>query len=77
MKKLLITGGTTFVSKYAAAYFTERNYEVCVLNRNTRPQVEGVRLIEGDRHCLGDTLKGSHFPSGRPISSGENTALIK
>ena len=41
MKKVLITGGTTFVSKYAALYFKEHNYDVYVLNRNTKPQVEG------------------------------------
>ena len=50
MKKVLITGGTTFVSKYAAKYFKEHNYDVYVLNRNTKPQVEGVTLIEGNRH---------------------------
>ena len=56
MKKILITGGTTFVSKYAAQYFSEHNYEVYVLNRNTKPQIQGVTLIEGDRHELGDAL---------------------
>lgn len=61
MKKILITGGTTFVSKYAAQYFSEHNYEVYVLNRNTKPQIPGVTLIEGDRHELGDQLKGMHF----------------
>lgn len=61
MKKILITGGTAFVSRYAAAYFAERDYEVYVLNRNTKPQVKGVRLLERDRHCLGDTLKKFHF----------------
>lgn len=61
MKKILITGGTTFVSKYAATYFAKRDYEVYVLNRNTKPQVQGVRLIEGDRHCLGDALKEISF----------------
>ncbi len=61
MKKLLITGGTAFVSQYAAAYFVERGYDVYVLNRNRRPQVEGVTLIRGDRHCLGDALKHTRF----------------
>ena len=32
-------------------------YEVYVLNRNTKPQVQGVNLIEGDRHNLGGILK--------------------
>ena len=61
MKKILITGGTTFVSKYAAKYFLEREYEVYVLNRNTRPQIQGVTLIEGDRHELGDKIRDIHF----------------
>ena len=56
MKKILITGGTKFVSKYAAQYFSEQHYEVYVLNRNTKPQIQGVTLIEGDRHELGDAL---------------------
>ncbi len=69
MKKILITGGTTFVSKYAAAYFAERDYEVYVLNRNTKPQVKGVHLIEGDRHCLGNALKEIHFNTVVDITS--------
>ena len=48
MKKLLVTGGTTFVSKYIDEYFVNAGYEVYVLNRNTKPQVCGVKLIEGD-----------------------------
>ena len=61
MKKVLITGGTTFVSKYAAHYFKEHHYDVYVLNRNTKPQAEGVTLIEGNRHKLGEKLKDIHF----------------
>ena len=38
MKKILVTGGTTFVSKYTAEYFVNRNYEVYVLNRNSKPR---------------------------------------
>mgnify|MGYP004664107619 FL=1 len=57
MRKILITGGTTFVSKYAAEYFVKAGYDVYVLNRNSKPQVEGVNLIEGDRHKLGSVLK--------------------
>ena len=60
MKKMLITGGTVFVSRYLAKFFRE-TYDVYVLNRNTRPQSEGVTLIEGDRHALGDKLKKYHF----------------
>lgn len=61
MKQILITGGTTFVSRYAAQYFSEHNYEVYVLNRNTKSQIQGVTLIEGDRHKLGNRLKDIHF----------------
>ncbi len=60
-KKILVTGGTTFVSRYAAQYFSEHAYDVYVLNRNTKPQVKGVTLLEGDRHDLGDKLKRIHF----------------
>mgnify|MGYP004506992339 FL=1 len=38
MRKILITGGTTFVSKYAAEYFVKAGYDVYVLNRNSKPQ---------------------------------------
>ena len=41
MYKILVTGGTTFVSKYAADFFQNRGYEVYVLNRNTKPQESG------------------------------------
>lgn len=61
MKKILVTGGTTFVSKYVAEYFVNAGYEVYVLNRNTKPQVQGVNLIEGDRHNLGGILKDMFF----------------
>lgn len=61
MKKLLVTGGTVFISRYAAEYFVRRGWEVHVLNRGSRAQSEGVRLIRADRHDLGDVLKGMHF----------------
>ena len=61
MRKILITGGTTFVSKYAAEYFLKAGYDVYVLNRNSKPQVEGVKLIAGDRHNLGSVLKDTYF----------------
>ena len=61
MKKVLITGGTVFVSRYTAEYYVEKGYDVFVLNRNHRPQSEGVTLIEADRKNLGDILKKHHF----------------
>lgn len=61
MKKLLITGGTVFVSKFTANYFANKNYEVYVLNRNTKEQLDNVHLICADRNALGDVLKPYHF----------------
>lgn len=59
--RLLITGGTTFVSKYAASYFVEQGHDVYVLNRNSKRQVDGVTLIEADRHKLGDKIRNIRF----------------
>lgn len=56
MSRILVTGGTVFVSKYVANYF-KKNNDVYVLNRNTRRQPDGVTLIEADRHDLKDVLK--------------------
>lgn len=61
MKKILITGGTVFVSQYVASYFVKKGEDVYVLNRNHYPQVEGVTLIEEDRHCLNNRLKKYDF----------------
>lgn len=61
MKRILVTGGTTFVSKYVAKYFLEHGYEVYVLNRNTKPQIKGIKLIEADRHDIGNELKDIYF----------------
>lgn len=59
--KILVTGGTVFVSRYTAEYFVQKGHEVYVLNRNSRPQSEGVHLIESDRHNLGNKLKNIRF----------------
>lgn len=61
MKTMLITGGTVFVSRFAAKYYISQGYEVYVINRNTKPQVTGVHLIECDRHNIGDLLKKIYF----------------
>ena len=61
MKKMLITGGTVFVSRFIAEYYVAKGYEVYVLNRNTRQQSLGVKLIEADRHKLGSALHNFHF----------------
>lgn len=56
MKRLLVTGGTVFVSKYVAKYFESKNYEVYVLNRGTKQQINNVNLIREDRNNLNDCL---------------------
>lgn len=61
MKKVLVTGGTAFVSRYIAEYYVGKRYDVSVLNRNTKKQSDGVRLIEADRYHLGDRLRDLHF----------------
>ncbi|MEG0286437.1 MAG: NAD-dependent epimerase/dehydratase family protein [Vagococcus sp.] len=61
MKKILITGGTVFVSRTLAEYFVAKGEEVYVLNRNNKKQSEGVILIEGDRYNLGDILADYSF----------------
>ena len=76
MKKILITGGTTFVSKFAAEYFVSSGYDVYVLNRNSKPQVQGVKLIEGDRHRLNGIFKGTHFDVVIDITAYNATDII-
>ena len=61
MKKVLVTGGTVFVSRYIAEYYVAKGYEVYVLNRNTKEQSQGVKLIPADRHEIGDALKNVYF----------------
>ena len=45
--KILITGGTTFVSRYAAEYFVSAGHDLTVLNRGNRQQVRGVQVVHG------------------------------
>lgn len=61
MRKILVTGGTVFVSKYVAEYFAQKGEEVYVLNRNTKQQLKGVSLIQADRNDLKDKLKKYTF----------------
>ena len=56
MKRILVTGGTVFVSKYVAKYFESKKYEVYVLNRGSKQQVENVNLICENRNNLKDCL---------------------
>lgn len=69
MKTILVTGGTVFVSRYAAVYFAQQGYRVYALNRGTRPQPSGVTLIQADRHALGNALRGLHFDAVLDITA--------
>lgn len=59
--KILVTGGTVFVSRAMAEYFVAAGHEVCVLNRGSRVQSGGVRHLCHDRHEPGLDLCGEHF----------------
>ena len=61
MKKILVTGGTVFVSRFVAEYYVAKGDEVYVLNRNNKPQSVGVNLIQVDRNDLGECLRQYHF----------------
>lgn len=52
MRKILVTGGTVLVSRFVANYFAQKGNDVYVLNRNSKPQLPNVTLIEGDRNNL-------------------------
>ncbi len=59
--KILVTGGTVFVSKFIAEYFATWGNEVYVLNRNTKPQLPNVKLIQCDRKNINGKLNNLHF----------------
>ena len=65
MKNILVTGGTVFVSKFVAQYFSSKKfcdeYQVYVLNRNNHLQVENVILINSSRQNLGSKLEQFNF----------------
>lgn len=69
MKKILITGGTVFVSQSVAQYFVNKNYDVFVLNRGSKPQCDVVTLLKADRSNLGDILKDYHFDAVLDITA--------
>ena len=69
MRKILVTGGTVFVSRFVANYFAQRGDDVYVLNRNSKPQLPNVTLIESDRNALGDKLKGYEFDAVLDITA--------
>lgn len=78
MKKILVTGGTVFVSKYIAEYYVKSGNEVYVLNRNHHPQPKGTFLIEADRHSLGGRLKDYVFDAVLDVTSytGRDVELL-
>ena len=53
MKRMLVTGGTVFVSRFIAEYFLSAG--------NSREQSAGVKPIRADRHALGDVLRRFAF----------------
>lgn len=69
MRKILVTGGTVFVSRYIAEYYTrfipeyqvDEEAEVYVMNRGTRRQSEGVKLIKCDKNDIGSSLINYDF----------------
>lgn len=61
MSKILIMGGTIFVSKFIARYYIQKGEDVYVFNRDTHKQVDGVTLIKGDKNHIGDAFKKYNF----------------
>ncbi len=69
MRKILVTGGTNFVSRFTAEYFAALGDEVYVLNRGNRPQSQGVVHLKGDRNTLGNLLKEHRFDAVLDITA--------
>ncbi|BBF43636.1 DTDP-glucose 4,6-dehydratase [Lachnospiraceae bacterium KM106-2] len=67
--KLLVTGGTVFVSRFVAKYFMDLGHEVSVLNRNHHKQIKGVTVIEADRHSLQGCLCDRSFDAVLDITA--------
>lgn len=77
MRRILITGGTVFVSMYTARFFLNLGDEVYVLNRNSKKQLKGVNLIECDRDNINDELKGIHFNAVIDINAYNRNQIEK
>ena len=67
--KILITGGTTFVSKFTAEYFSAAGHDVYVMNRGSRPQIGGVHHICCDRAECDKVLSGLSFDAVLDITA--------
>ncbi len=74
--KILVTGGTVFVSKFITTYFAQKGHEVFTLNRGNREQVKGSFHIKADRSLLNGCLKDFHFDAVIDVC-GYNEADIK
>ena len=59
--RVLVTGGTVFVSRAAAEYFAAQGHDVTVLNRGSRKQSPGVRHICCDRLDPALDLRAERF----------------
>lgn len=76
--KILVTGGTVFASRFTAEYFSAKGNEVYVLNRGTRPQSEGVTLIQADRLKLKkESLKDYKFDAVLDVCGYDGKQVTK
>ena len=77
--KILVTGGTVFVSRAMAEYFAAAGHDVCVLNRGSRAQSDGVRHLCHDRHAPGLDLRAEAFDAVIDVTAynaGDVDALL-
>lgn len=70
---ILVTGGTVFASRYTAEYFAAKGHSVYVLNRGSKPQSTGVKLICADRHALSNELRSLNFDAVIDVTSYNGT----
>ncbi|HBD93235.1 MAG: dTDP-glucose 4,6-dehydratase [Spirochaetes bacterium GWF1_31_7] len=75
MRKILVTGGTVFVSKYVAEYFAKKGDDVYVMNRNNHLQPENTTLINCDRLNIGGRLKEYSFDAVLDITAYTKTDI--
>lgn len=59
--RILILGGTVFVSKYLTEYFINKGNEVYTLNRGSKEQVKNAKFIQADRYQIEDKLSNLEF----------------
>lgn len=59
MKKILVTGGTVFVSKNVAEYFAEKGHEVYILNRDNyeQPKNTNAAVTAGGKTTIVNEIK--------------------